>query len=1392
MDVANGEEFDEAFLLELDAVESAAVQHSLAPPLPAGAGGERGLAILQKAEGPVEQHAQQRAAAQALRGSVMLDQGGSTGEDSNPGDSPPEAANTGCFYVWAVENIFVQDDAAAIDGSAEDRVGQGELAVNCRQGPSGALEVVNVLVTAAGGVGSTMDIPRHAIARFRLDERSSSPSEPSPAACEKPPFTLLLGLGIGCSIVMSGLVLKEEHRRPPLPIAGDHSSKSSTDRFIDGTNSTIATVSRQDAAAAVCAGCTPKPPKLQPVALLALPIATPERRRLASTEFVTPLSPAPIALTPQGDGDEDGDNGNPLLAVGAPDPVLMKLIRDFDHGGVRNGPSGLSSFSSSRPCSETLPACSSGSDIIGAEDVEVPPAVSATVRGHDGSSGVVGFVEQQPATADPVGTAESATNKRQADGVSQRVSMNVRHLASVWGSGAAGRGEEVTGERYEVFRGCDGHGGSSKINGGRSSGGGCSDKSQRMTLTENDQEVDVPDGEWRRPLVVSPPNRRSAAAGRRRPKVRDGSRNGSRGSVVLRLDNDNDDEGGERVSSRRNSGDTASAGVKKLDTVSADRRIRSAHGGVDGGGGGVGGQDWEHKGRTEDRSRKRPLDGGGSRKTGKTAPPPPPPLPSSWPARRRALHERYRDSEEHKAAEQTEAEGAERRRCRRGGSGPSRGQSGWGGELMCPGLRVFRRQEQAFTYADALAARLTPADAARYKVLSFETSATGSRKFLVCDIRRFEEHYPYTALPHRSLLRHLLRPKPFPPLPSPSSPSLPLPQQEQSCSGSVDVGAEKGIGSCKASDEGEFQTKGTNLCPSATITVRSLPSGGANSQEQQQQQQQEEQQQRQRQRRRQRQQEQQRAGLSVREEGSAARASATVPLGHVYEIIREGCPCRMYYDLEFSRSYNDGLDGEELVRTWINVVSGKLHQVFGISVGGANFLDLDSSTPKKFSRHLILHLPGDQLFQDNSHVGRFVNSLAEDLESWRPPQPLPQPQADPGSDPSSSTVFPTGATSPAETSLKEATVDGSDRPGRSYTIDDGDGGGNGNISGGGALERLWVKDGDGRSVLCADVSVYTRNRCFRLLGSSKFGKSTALRIAATNQRPLEHMIWRGKGGVLSRAASPQPRDVARTLLHDSLVVPAALRPTGERFLTVGGGAGQHRYSRFGRSQTHPASLRGQHHQHGFEHFGESSDKGGRPCSCCGLEGHGTGGSCSRQGSLEGQCRSDNGGWRVTSQGFGVSPFPAIDSFLRTLICQGGTKGDLRQWNYTAGEVSPLPQQRDVGEGGARAGLTAPRNESAPPVAVVRKLTHQVANNRWCWNIGRAHKSNHVFLVTDLLKGEVRQHCHDRECRRSGYRSNPVKLPSGATPSKDDLEAFELELGLAAAMRESPADWAAVA
>ena len=191
-----------------------------------------------------------------------------------------------------------------------------------------------------------------------------------------------------------------------------------------------------------------------------------------------------------------------------------------------------------------------------------------------------------------------------------------------------------------------------------------------------------------RPLVVSPPNRRRAAAGRRRPKVRGGSRNGSRGSVVLRLDHDNDDESDLRVWSSSSCGAAAMPGTGKLDAVSANQRTRPTRGGDAGGGGVGGGVHGEHEGNPEERSKKRPLAGEGPRKRGKmTPPPPPPPLPSSWLALRKALHERYRDSEEHKAAEQTEAEAAERGRRGWGGSGSNGRRGGWGGEVMLPGLR---------------------------------------------------------------------------------------------------------------------------------------------------------------------------------------------------------------------------------------------------------------------------------------------------------------------------------------------------------------------------------------------------------------------------------------------------------------------------------------------------------------------------------------------------------------------------------------------------------------------------------------------------------------------------------------------------------------------------------
>lgn len=63
----------------------------------------------------------------------------------------------------------------------------------------------------------------------------------------------------------------------------------------------------------------------------------------------------------------------------------------------------------------------------------------------------------------------------------------------------------------------------------------------------------------------------------------------------------------------------------------------------------------------------------------------------------------------------------------------------------------------------------------------------------------------------------------------------------------------------------------------------------------------------------------------------------------------------------------------------------------------------------------------------------------------------------------------------------------------------------------------------------------------------------------------------------------------------------------------------------------------------------SSGRNGHYCGSAGL-------SCTQQGSLQvrgggggGGGDGNGGGWSVTSQGFGPSPFPAVDSFLRSVL-----------------------------------------------------------------------------------------------------------------------------------------------
>ena len=98
---------------------------------------------------------------------------------------------------------------------------------------------------------------------------------------------------------------------------------------------------------------------------------------------------------------------------------------------------------------------------------------------------------------------------------------------------------------------------------------------------------------------------------------------------------------------------------------------------------------------------------------------------------------------------------------------------------------------------------------------------------------------------------------------------------------------------------------------------------------------------------------------------------------HCYELLRTegGRACHLYLDCEFYRcEQNSGLDGDALTAQLISALAGGLRQL-GLDV--ESVVELDSSSPAKFSRHLTVRLAGDVAFTDNLAAGAFCTSLLE-------------------------------------------------------------------------------------------------------------------------------------------------------------------------------------------------------------------------------------------------------------------------------------------------------------------------------------------------------------------------------------------------------------------------------
>ena len=92
---------------------------------------------------------------------------------------------------------------------------------------------------------------------------------------------------------------------------------------------------------------------------------------------------------------------------------------------------------------------------------------------------------------------------------------------------------------------------------------------------------------------------------------------------------------------------------------------------------------------------------------------------------------------------------------------------------------------------------------------------------------------------------------------------------------------------------------------------------------------------------------------------------------HLYEVIPEGRPCHLYFDVEFLFSEHPDWDGNALIEKLIDRVDERLLEVFGHDE--YEVIDLSASNAKKFSRHLVFR-GKDFCFRDNRHVGKFVET----------------------------------------------------------------------------------------------------------------------------------------------------------------------------------------------------------------------------------------------------------------------------------------------------------------------------------------------------------------------------------------------------------------------------------
>jgi hypothetical protein len=177
----------------------------------------------------------------------------------------------------------------------------------------------------------------------------------------------------------------------------------------------------------------------------------------------------------------------------------------------------------------------------------------------------------------------------------------------------------------------------------------------------------------------------------------------------------------------------------------------------------------------------------------------------------------------------------------------------------------------------------------------------------------------------------------------------------------------------------------------------------------------------------------------------------------------------LYIDVEWTRKggANSWINDDLVMTTMVERLGKFVSSVFaGVTCSNKRTLHLESSTPEKFSRHLIVNAesatenseaPLHVLFAHNVHAGAFVTDFVTH-----------------------------------EAALAGLTIGQTIDPQTLHRLHEEN-----------DAARLFCFNAEGTLTSCIDTGIYNKNRCFRLPLSSKCGKSAVLVPHSSNQLHLD-------------------------------------------------------------------------------------------------------------------------------------------------------------------------------------------------------------------------------------------------------------------------------------------------